>query len=94
LPIDAIKIDRSFIHQLTDRPSSHEIVNAIIGLAHGLGMSVVAEGVETQEQRDEVTRLGADLCQGFHFAKPMPAALVDPLIRLQTDGSRTQLPVV
>jgi EAL domain-containing protein (putative c-di-GMP-specific phosphodiesterase class I) len=79
MPIDVIKVDKSFIAKLTDQPSSREVVNAIIGLAHRLGMVVVAEGVETSEQRQELTQLGADLCQGFYFAKPMLATLAEPL---------------
>jgi len=93
MPIDAIKVDQSFVARLTDQPSSREIVNAIIGLAHGLGMSVVAEGVETLQQHDELTELGADLCQGFYFAKPMRATLLDPLISTQADGNCAHLPI-
>jgi diguanylate cyclase (GGDEF)-like protein len=93
MPIDAIKVDQSFIAKLTDQPSSREIVKAIIGLAHGLGMSVVAEGVETARQQDELTQLGSDECQGFYFAKPMSATLLDPLIRIQGDGNHAHLPI-
>lgn len=92
MPIDAIKIDQSFVAKLTDQPSSRGIVSAIIGLAHGLGMTVVAEGVETSEQHEELTRLGADLCQGFYFARPMVATLADPLVGLRRDGSSVRLP--
>jgi diguanylate cyclase (GGDEF)-like protein len=94
LPIDVIKVDRSFVAKLTDQPSSREIVSAIIGLAHGLRMTVVAEGVETSQQHDEVTKLGSELCQGFYFAKPMLAKLLDPLVRSQADGSSVRLPQV
>jgi diguanylate cyclase (GGDEF)-like protein len=93
MPIDALKIDRSFISRLSDQPGSRDIVSAIIGLAHRLGMSVIAEGVETAEQHDELTELGSDLCQGFYFAKPMLAALLQPLMRIQAGGGITRLPV-
>ena len=93
MPIDSIKIDQSFVAKLDDQPSTHEIVSAIIGLAHGLRMSVVAEGVETAEQHSELTQLGSDLCQGFYFAKPMSATLLDPLIRIQTNGDSAHLPI-
>jgi diguanylate cyclase (GGDEF)-like protein len=63
LPIDTIKVDQTFIAKLSDKPGSQEIVTAIIRLAHGLGMTVVAEGVETDQQHQEVTRLGSDRCQ-------------------------------
>jgi diguanylate cyclase (GGDEF)-like protein len=93
MPIDAIKVDHSFVAKLIDRPSSREIMKAIIGLAHALGMSVVAEGVDTARHHDELTQLGADFCQGFYFAKPMLSTLLDPLLRTQADGSRICLPV-
>jgi len=80
LPIDTIKIDRTFIAKLTADPGPHTIVSWIIQLAHGLGMTVVAEGVETAEQHRMLTKLGADACQGFYFARPMPARVIDTLI--------------
>jgi diguanylate cyclase (GGDEF)-like protein len=73
-PIDTIKIDQSFIASLDAGPGGEKVVNAIIGLAHSLGMTVVSEGIETATQRQTVTDLGADCCQGFYFARPMPAA--------------------
>jgi diguanylate cyclase (GGDEF)-like protein len=69
LPIDTIKIDRTFIAKLSDQPGGQEIVAAIIGLAHGLGMAVVSEGIETGQQHRAVAELGSDWCQGFFFAK-------------------------
>jgi EAL domain-containing protein (putative c-di-GMP-specific phosphodiesterase class I) len=94
LPIDTIKVDQTFIAKLSDKPGSQEIVTAIIRLAHGLGMTVVAEGVETDQQHQEVTRLGSDRCQGFYYAKPMLAAIVDALIEHPVDGSNPRLPAV
>jgi EAL domain-containing protein (putative c-di-GMP-specific phosphodiesterase class I) len=92
MPIDALKIDQSFVAKLTGDPSSRKIVSAIIGLAHGLGMNVVAEGVETDQQRNALIELGADQCQGFYFAKPMLAPLVEPLFNIRADGGRPRLP--
>ena len=91
LPIDIIKIDQKFIAKLNN-PGTQAIVTAIIGLAHSLGMTVVSEGVETTTQRDQVTKLGSDSCQGFYFAPPMLASSVDALIKLQADGSNPYLP--
>ena len=83
LPVDAIKIDQSFIATLTGAPDSQRVVAAIIALAHGLELTVVAEGVETAGQHHELTRLGADFCQGFYFGKPMPAMNWDAFLRRQ-----------
>jgi EAL domain-containing protein (putative c-di-GMP-specific phosphodiesterase class I) len=79
LPIDTIKIDQTFIAKLT-ASGRHTIVTSIVQLAHGLGMSVIAEGVETGDQHDILTELGADACQGFYFARPMTAPAIDTLI--------------
>jgi diguanylate cyclase (GGDEF)-like protein len=92
LPIDTIKVDGTLVAKLGDHPSSREVVTAIIGLAHSLGMTVIAEGVETAAQRDEVTRLGSDQCQGFYFANPMAVPLIDRLVCAQPDGTRPRLP--
>jgi diguanylate cyclase (GGDEF)-like protein len=80
LPIDTIKIDQTFIAKLTADPSRQTIVSSIVQLAHGLGMTVVAEGVETAEQHETLATLGADACQGFYFARAMPAGAIDTLI--------------
>ena len=77
LPIDTIKIDPSFIAKLNHDPSNHEIVTAIIGLAHALGMSVVSAGVENARQHQEVHQMGSDRAQGFYFARPMLASLIE-----------------
>jgi diguanylate cyclase (GGDEF)-like protein len=92
LPIDTIKVDQTFIAKLDDKPGSREIVTAIIGLAHSIGMTVVCEGVETAQQHDQVIKLGSDSCQGFYFAKPMLASSVDDLIHRIADGGNPHLP--
>ena len=56
-------------------------LTAIVQLAHGLGLNVIAEGVETALQRDKLAELGANFCQGFYFARPMEAARLEALIR-------------
>jgi diguanylate cyclase (GGDEF)-like protein len=71
LPIDALKIDRTFISQLGPAGSGTEIVRTILALAHGLGMKVIAEGVETSEQLSTLLSLDCELVQGFLFAKPV-----------------------
>ena len=75
-PVDVLKIDRSFIAGLGDRPEASAIVQAVVGMGHALGLEVLAEGIETEAQAREVTRLGCDLGQGFLFARPAPADTV------------------
>ncbi len=80
-PVDIVKIDRSFVTELGHDFTSHAIVDAVVKLSHALGMTIVAEGVETLEQYREVSDLGCDSFQGYYFARPMPAASVDELLR-------------
>jgi diguanylate cyclase (GGDEF)-like protein/PAS domain S-box-containing protein len=72
-PVDTVKIDRSFIAGLDSDTADRAIVGAIVDLAHALGMTVVAEGVETPGQLDRLRSLGCDQAQGFLFARPQPA---------------------
>ena len=75
-PVDVLKIDRSFVDGLGDDPDDTAIVTAIISLGRALGLRLVAEGVETRRQLDELRRLGCDRAQGYMFARPRPAALL------------------
>jgi diguanylate cyclase len=78
LPARQLKIDRSFINDLESSADAQSIVDAVVRLAHALGLRVVAEGVESAGQRDVLLRLGCDELQGYFFARPMPAdALLD-----------------
>ena len=70
LPVDLIKIDRSFVARLADSPRDRAIVEGIISLAHALGLVVVAEGVERNDEARALVELGCDLAQGFLFARP------------------------
>jgi diguanylate cyclase (GGDEF)-like protein len=92
LPIDTLKIDQTFIAKISSEPASQRIVTAIITLAHSLGMSVVSEGVETAAQKNELIKLGSDSCQGFYFARPMPATSFDALIQDHADWHDRYLP--
>jgi EAL domain-containing protein (putative c-di-GMP-specific phosphodiesterase class I) len=73
--IDTLKIDRSFINDIHTDTDSAAIVSAVVALAHNMGLKVVAEGVETQEQSDFLAEIGCDLCQGYFFSKPVHADL-------------------
>jgi len=72
LPVTKIKIDRSFVMPLGSDPKAELFLSAMINLAHVLGMKVIAEGVETVEQREVLTRLSCDAAQGYLFGKPQP----------------------
>jgi EAL domain-containing protein (putative c-di-GMP-specific phosphodiesterase class I) len=72
-PIDIVKLDRSFVSGLGHEPQDASIAAAIISLAHALGLSTVAEGIETGEQLAVLAALGCDLGQGYLFARPAPA---------------------
>lgn len=80
-PIDTLKIDQSFIHDVTTHENAAEITSAIIGLAHRMNLRVVAEGVETEDQLDYLLEKNSDEIQGFHFSKPLSPNDVAVLIR-------------
>jgi EAL domain-containing protein (putative c-di-GMP-specific phosphodiesterase class I) len=79
-PVDVVKIDRSFISGLSDQGVDREIVTAVIQLARAIGATVVAEGVETDDQLDALRRVGCPQAQGFFLARPLPLSQVEPLL--------------
>ena len=83
LQVDTVKVDRSFVSRLEDDPRGLEMVQAIVTLAHNLGMDVVAEGVETPEQAAHLLALGCEYAQGFYFSKAVDAAEASRLIAAQ-----------
>ncbi len=92
MTFDKIKIDRSFVRTLHDRPESAKIVDAIVGLSRSLGVATVAEGVETEQQAQALQRLGCTFAQGYLFGRPVRAqdlgdrvALAKDLILLPTE---------
>lgn len=81
-PLDVLKIDQLFIRGLIDDVGDAAITRAVIAMAHSLGLQVIAEGVETEAHVQKLAELGCDLCQGYHFARPLPAeAATDWLIQ-------------
>jgi diguanylate cyclase (GGDEF)-like protein/PAS domain S-box-containing protein len=74
--VDRLKIDRSFVNRSADDPNAAAIVRAIISMAHGLNLKVVAEGVETDDQLNFLLRRRCDEAQGFYFGKAVPAGMV------------------
>lgn len=81
LPVDALKIDRSFVSSMNDRPVQMAIVTTVISLARSLGLRAVAEGVESESEARVLTALRCDECQGFLYSRPVPAAAVPDLLK-------------
>lgn len=83
-PIDTLKIDQSFVHDIITDPDAAAIVAGIIGLAHSLRIKVIAEGVGTEEQHAMLARQGCNQYQGYYFSKPLPAAEIVTKLRRHT----------
>ena len=81
LPVNTLKIDRSFIANITGRATDADIVSAIVSLGRSLGLKIIAEGVETEEQKTLLQRLGCDEMQGYLFSRPLPAADMEAMLR-------------
>lgn len=82
-PIHALKIDKSFVDNVTSDPNDAAITRAIVAMAKSLDLEVVAEGVETAEQRDYLFNLGCHRFQGYLFGRPMPSEAFEVLLRTQ-----------
>jgi EAL domain-containing protein (putative c-di-GMP-specific phosphodiesterase class I) len=80
-PFDKIKIDRSFVKDITDGIGSLNIVRAVTAMARGLGMTTTAEGVETPEQLAMIRAEGCTEMQGYLFSRPVPAREIDELLQ-------------
>jgi EAL domain-containing protein (putative c-di-GMP-specific phosphodiesterase class I) len=80
LPVDTLKIDRSFVVRMRDAGYPRNIVAMIVSLAHTLGLRVVAEGVEDDEQVRLLRELGCDQIQGFYVSRPVPPEDVDAML--------------
>lgn len=88
IAVDELKVDRSFVLRMADSPEAAAIVRTTVGLAHELGLRVVAEGVETAEQRTALAELGCTAAQGYHFFKPMPADKISAVLGSLRDAAR------
>jgi EAL domain-containing protein (putative c-di-GMP-specific phosphodiesterase class I) len=86
-PVDVLKIDRAFVAGLRPDNAEASIVHAVVSLGHALGLTVVAEGVETAEEAHQVHALGCDLAQGYYFAQPLPREQAEAYIRRQHQGA-------
>ncbi|HVM04812.1 MAG TPA: bifunctional diguanylate cyclase/phosphodiesterase [Acidimicrobiales bacterium] len=83
LPVGILKIDRSFVGRLGPDPRDRAVITGLIELAHALGLTVVAEGVETAEQLADLSAMACDIAQGYYFAKPQTATAVRGLLRAE-----------
>jgi diguanylate cyclase (GGDEF)-like protein len=92
LPFDTLKLDRAFVKDIGNGDGSDELVLAILGMAKSLGKTVVAEGVETEAQRDFLIRHGCDLAQGFLWSKPLPAEEFEALCRAWPPADQVSAP--
>jgi EAL domain-containing protein (putative c-di-GMP-specific phosphodiesterase class I) len=88
--VDEVKVDRSFVAKMGDSAEATAIVRTIVELARQLHLRVVAEGVETAEQRQALARLGCDSAQGYHFFRPMPAEKITGVLHqlIRSSGGR------
>ena len=94
-PINALKIDQSFVSQITGEGNQRDIVRAIISLTERLNVNLIAEGVETGEQLKELLSLGCKLGQGYYLSLPMDADSVDAMLQKFSNGNvqiRTLMP--
>lgn len=84
LPVDVVKIDKAFIQNMGTEINDSAITKAIIDLAHGLGLSVVAEGVEDELTRDLLAGMGCDTIQGYLMSRPLPGPRLDRWLAVRT----------
>ena len=89
LPLDQLKIDQSFVRDITTDANDAAIVNTIIAMGHALGLEVIAEGVETREQQAFLFANGCSLYQGYVFARPMPLAELQQLLAISILAPRS-----
>jgi EAL domain-containing protein (putative c-di-GMP-specific phosphodiesterase class I) len=86
LPVDTLKIDRSFVQSITDTPNVMTLVSTVVSLARAFGMRTVAEGVETSGQLEMLRLSKCDQAQGYYFARPVPALAVQSEIARLSNG--------
>lgn len=83
-PVNALKIDQSFIKNLTTNKQNADITSAIVAMGHKLGLKVIAEGVETKEHLSYLAKVECDYIQGYYISKPLPAAGMEELLKSHT----------
>jgi predicted signal transduction protein with EAL and GGDEF domain len=91
IPVDELKVDRSFVMAMADSPEAAAIVRTTVDLGRELGLRVVAEGVETADQRAALAKLGCTSAQGYHFFKPMPSDKIVMVLQSQVDSAQARV---
>ncbi len=89
LPVDEIKIDKSFVMDMADDASDAVIVRSTIDLAHNMGLSVVAEGIESREIWNQLSELNCNSGQGFYMSRPIPAEALEDWLKESPWGLKT-----
>ncbi|MDD6051152.1 MAG: EAL domain-containing protein [Clostridiales bacterium] len=92
MKLDVLKLDMKFIQNEINKPQEESILDDVISMAHHVHLSVVAEGVETQEQVKRLREVGSDFVQGYYFAKPMPMADFECLLKEKASTPATSIP--
>lgn len=87
LDVDYVKIDRSFITNITDDYRDEAVIKSMLVLCNNLNKKVVVEGIETKAQANKIIALGCDLAQGFYFGKPMPQQEITAVLKSQYKNS-------
>ncbi|HEY7173387.1 MAG TPA: EAL domain-containing protein, partial [Micromonosporaceae bacterium] len=90
VPLDAIKLDRSFTRSMTTSRQQRELVRGIVGLASVLGLDVIAEGIQTEQERDIATAIGCHYGQGYLFSRPLPEENLRRWLAAATRGHRNR----
>ena len=88
LPIDTLKIDRSFVSDALNNREDREIIRTIISMARNLNIETVAEGVETRDQKDFLNKEGCKMMQGYYFGRPMPEDKFEKILRSQEPAGK------
>ncbi len=89
-PVDVLKIDRSFVHDISEGSEGSTLIRAIVAMSHGLGIQVVAEGVETSEQMDFLVELGCDFVQGYLLCRPRPPHAIPSVVGERSEPCATK----
>ncbi|MEO3742117.1 EAL domain-containing protein [Plantactinospora sp. B5E13] len=91
ISVDELKVDRSFVMKMAESPEAAAIVRTTVDLARYLGLRVVAEGVETADQRAALAELGCTAAQGYHFFRPMPSDKIVAVLRSLLDSAQARI---